>query len=276
MRTWPLIAALFLTGCAKIPSLGELSDYLPKVTFKKLDVKDVDFKGAKSTFVLNIDNPHPVGLEIPAVNWDLDLGGADFLNGVKDTPISLKAQGVAPVRVPVDVKWKNIFDVVQGAKGKDNVPYIFGGDVKVNTPVGPLKVPFKHEGDLPVLHLPKVSLKALRVSKLDILRNTATLELDIGLASDQGSAIGVDGFNYDVKLSGTKVADGVAAISGVDGSTTATLPMNLKLLELGSTIVNAITKKTSLEVGLDADASFDTPLGVVPLKISETQKLQLK
>ena len=121
-----------------------------------------------------------------------------------------------------------------------------------------------------------MSLKALRVSKLDILKNTATLELDIGLASDQGSAIGVDGFDYDVMLSGTKVADGVAAISGVDGSTTATLPMNLKLLELGTTIVNAITKKTALDVGLDADASFDTPLGVVPLKISETQKLQLK
>ncbi len=276
MRAWPLAALLLLTGCAKLPKLGDLQDYLPKVTFKKLDVKDVDFKGATSTFVLNVDNPHPIGLDIPAVNWDLDLGGTDFLNGVKDTPISLAAQDVKPVRVPVDVKWKSIFDVVQATKGKDAVPYAFGGDIKVETPVGPLKVPFKHEGDLPVIHTPKVSLKGLRVAKLDVLKNTATLELDIGLDSDQGSAIGVDAFDYDIKLSGTKVADGKAAISAIDGSTTATLPMNLKLLELGTTIVNAITKKTSLDVGLDADASFDTPLGVVPLKINETQSLKLK
>ncbi len=276
MRAWPLIAVLFLSGCAKLPKLGELSDYLPKVSFKKLDVKDVDFKGAKSTFVLDVDNPHPVGLQIPKVNWDLDLGGSDFLDGVKDSPIEVLASEVTPVRVPVDVKWANIFNVVKDVKGKDDVPYAFGGDLTVDTPVGPLKVPFKHEGQLPVLHVPKVSLKALRVEKLDILKNTATLALDIGLDSEQGSAIGVDGFDYDVKLSGTKVADGVAAISAIDGSTTATLPINLKLLELGTTIVNAITKKETLEVGLDADASFDTPLGVIPLKINETQKLQLK
>ena len=276
MRGWLLTGCLVLSGCAKLPKLGELSDYLPKVSFKTMDVKDVTFRGATTIFIMEVDNPHPVGLDLPSVNWDLDLAGADFLDGTKDTPLRVEPTAVKPVRVPVDLRWKNVLGLLQNAKGQDAVPYVFGGDVKVDTPVGALKVPFRREGELPVLHMPRVQLTGLRVAKLDVLKNTATLELDMDLSSDHGQAIGVEDFAYGIELAGTKVANGKAAISSLEGQTTATLPMNLKLLELGSTVVRAITEKSRLDVTLDADASFDTPLGSVPLAIRETQTLKLK
>jgi hypothetical protein len=92
------------------------------------------------------------------------------------------------------------------------------------------------------------------------------------MKSDQGTPLSIAGLNYGLKLSGTEVATGETRSDG----STVTLPIELKLLELGVVIVDAITKKTELKVGFDADATIGTPLGEIPLAISELATLALK
>jgi hypothetical protein len=59
-------------------------------------------------------------------------------------------------------------------------------------------------------------------------------------------------------------------------SGTISLPVTLNLLQLGATIVEAITQKTKLDVGLDATLAVGTPFGVVPLSIDERGKVDVK
>jgi LEA14-like dessication related protein len=269
----PLIA-LLLSGCTKggLPKLPDLKELLPTVRFEKLKFDKVDFTHADATFVLAVDNPHPIGLELAELNWALSLVGSDFLDGKHGKGIDIDPKGTSKVRFPVSLQWGDLLTVAGDMKGKDEVAWGLDGDIAFDTPLGKLDVPYKLDGTMPVLHLPKVSLDALRVAKLDLLKQTATLELDVGMKSDQGTPLSIAGLNYGLKLSGTEVATGETRSDG----STVTLPIELKLLELGVVIVDAITKKTELKVGFDADATIGTPLGEIPLAISELATLALK
>lgn len=275
MRGWPLIL-VSLAGCKQLPKMPDLKEVLPEVRFADLKVEEVDFKGLDGRFVLEVDNPYPLELNLAETSWKLGLAGHPFLDGTNEEGLSIAPSETSKVRIPFGLKWKNAFDVVTDAKGKDSLPYSLDTTLGFTTPIGPVSVPLKHDGELPALHAPKVSLKALRVEKLDLLKQTASLALDLGLTSDQASALTFETFSYGVALAGTSVATGDTKIGAVDGSKDVTLPIDLKLLNLGVVIVEAITKKTRLEVRLTADASVGTPLGVIPLSIDELADLALK
>ena len=272
----PLVAATLLMGCGKHPpKLGKLKDLLPKATFEQFKIKDVSFEGLETTFIFNVENPYPLGLELQALNWKLGLAGNDFLNGANDKGLDIDPGATSAVRIPISLKFADVFNIAKDAKGAGEVPWTIDGDFAFATPIGPITLPFKEQGVMPALSAPKVSLKALRVGKLDLKSQTASLELDLGFESDSDKPVKFSAFGYGIKLDGTDVASGNAKMDTVDGSG-MTLPFDIKLVNLGATIIEAITKKTELKVRLNADTEVDTPLGAVPLKINEVVKLQLK
>lgn len=275
----PLVLSLLVltAGCSKLPKLPKSVDgWLPEVAFQTLNVNDVDLQGAKAVFVLDVTNPHPVGLQIPSVNWDLDLAGSDFLEGLKDTPLAVDAQGTTPVRIPVQIAWSDVLAVANGAKGQDAIPFAIAGDLTIDTPLGPVKAPFQHAGELPVLHVPKVKLAGLRVTSLDVLKGQADLAVDLDVEADGAAAIGFDALDYTVALGGKDVASGSTSWTPKAGSSTLTLPIGVKLVSVGEAVVTALTKKTDLKVGLVGDAKLDTPLGVVPMGIDESTMLKVR
>jgi Late embryogenesis abundant protein len=275
---WTLFA-MALTGCALLEDISKLKELRPEVHFDDLKVDAVNFQGLDGKFVIDVKNPYPAKLNMAGFSWALGLAGSPFLDGVNNKGLLLQKQDSSKVRIPFSVKYADIFNVVKNAKGKDNVPYSF--DTKLTfdtkTPLGKITIPVHHDGDLPTLHIPKFNLKALRVAKLDVLKQVATLELDLGLNTDQGSALTFESFNYGIKLAGNDVADGDAVIGALTDSKTVTLPINLKLLSLGETVVNAITKKNSpLKVRLTGNAQVKTPFGLVPLNFDEMTDLTPK
>lgn len=276
MSRFSVVLVVGLAACKGPIKLPELEAALPKVRFQNMNVDDVTWEGATTRFTFQVDNPHPIGLDLAAVNWDLDLAGSDFLDGNKDTEVQIAAQGQSDVRFPVSLKWSDVLAVVNGAQGQDTIPFALAGDLKLDTPLGPLTVPFQHAGDLPVLHAPKVRLTGLRVDKLDLLKQTASLALDMTVETEQSAPLDFRAFNYGIELAGAKVVSGNAQIGAVAGSREVSLPIDLQLLNLGAAVVQAVTKKERLLVGLDADATLGTPLGELPLKFTESTTLQLR
>lgn len=275
MRCWPLIVVL-LGGCKQLPKMPDLKEVLPEVRFSDLKVEQVDFKGMDGRFVLEVDNPYPLELKLSETSWKLGLAGHPFLDGTNEEGLAIAPAETSKVRIPFGLKWRNAFDVVTDAKGKDALPFSLDATLGFETPIGPVSVPLKHDGDLPALHAPKIALKGLRVEKLDLLKQTASLALDLGLSSDQGSALTFETFGYGISLAGIDVASGDTKIGAVEGQKDVTLPIDLKLLNLGKVVVDAVTKKTRLEVRLKADANVGTPLGTIPLAIDELADLAVK
>lgn len=274
-----LLLALPLTSCAKLGELAKLDQYTPKIAFEKVDLSKADWNGADADFVFRVSNPNPIKVKVASFRYDLDIDGNGFLDGTNADGMQLEAQGDSQLKLPVALKWTELVDTASGLKGKDSVPFTIAGAFGFDTPIGPLEVPYEHSGDLPVLRPPKVRLAGARVAKLDVLKNTARLEVDLGLQNQGANSLTFSGLDYQLSLSGTRVADGlvdtVGAVAG-DAEKTVTLPIDLKLLELGTTVVNAIVNKERIQVGVKASVDVQTPLGTLPLSIDESGRLQLK
>ncbi|HMV69366.1 MAG TPA: LEA type 2 family protein [Myxococcota bacterium] len=272
-RAWWL--ALTLTsGCAKVGSLEDLGldRFMPTVEFRKLKVTDLDFQRIDTNFVFAVENPNPIKVTLSSFSYDLDLDGKNLIDGNQKDGLSLEAQGESKLVFPVGVVFADLFQLVGDLHGKDDVPFTFNGKIGFNTPLGEIKLPFREAGQFPVVHLPRVGFKAVRVGNLDILHQKATINVDLGLAHDGGSPLTFDGFDYHLKLGGRKVAEGVLEhLANVSSGSeeVVSLPVQLNLLEIGATIVDAITKKTKLDVGLEASVAVGTPFGAIPLTINE-------
>lgn len=265
-----------LVGCKQLPNIKDLKDLLPEVHFSDMKIEKIDFDGLDAKAVLDVTNPYPVGLSLADTSWKLGLAGNPFLDGTDSEGLQIGPAESSKLRIPFGLKFIDAFKVVTDAKGKDQLPYDFEANLGFDTPVGRVDVPVKKQGELPALHIPKLSLKALRVDGLDLKSQTAKLALDLQMQTDQGAALTFEGFDYDVSFAGSRVADGTALFQSVAGQSDVTLPINLKLLDLGAAIVSAVTKKTPLEVRFTGDASIGTPFGPVPLSFDEKADLTPK
>ncbi len=140
-------------------------------------------------------------------------------------------------------------------------------------------MPFKEEGTFPVIHAPDVSLEGLQMGKLDLLRQTATLNLQIGVANPRGgSALSFSGFDYNVALGESRVASGlVNDIPEVETGArqVVSIPLNLDLRSIGGALVAAITGKQAVDVKLGATVEVGTPFGKVPLSIDQAGNLKI-
>lgn len=271
-----LVSALVLSGCSakKMPNLKKM---LPKATFSKFDIKEIDFEKAETVFVFDVENPYPVGLELAELNWKLGVAGHPLLDGAKDKGIDIDPGATSKVRIPVGVKFADVFAVAVDSKGADEVPWTLDGDFAFNTPVGPIGLPFSEAGVMPALTAPRIKLGQLRLGKLDVAAGTVGLELDLNLESDSAKPVSFEAFDYGISFAGNKVLEGAADTAKIeDGKGVLTLPINLKLVDLGAAVVETLTKKGELKVGIDADASVATPVGPVPLTVSKSKKLQIQ
>lgn len=272
--------AVLASGCQKV-DLGNmnLKQYLPKVSFDKMKVGKVDFQGLDANFTFNVENPYPVGLKLSSFAYDLALEEQQFLNSTSEAGLDLAAGTTSPMALPARIEFQDVFALVKDLKGKDDLGFNLKGNFGVGTPVGPVTVPFDESGRLPTLKAPKIEPSAIRVGKVNLLKQEATLEIDLGVTNRATSDVyGMKTFGYGIDLGGTRVADGdIADLSVAAGATeVVTLPVKVNLLNLGSTIVSAITQKKPLDVHLAAGLDVQTPLGAIPLNVDKTTNLQLR
>lgn len=278
-RNLALLALVSFAGCKSGALQGIINQFMPKVKFQDLKVKKIDFKGVETDFVFAVENPNPIKVKLASFAYDLDLGGQNFLSGDQTEGLSLEPRGDSQLVLPVGTNFKDLIALVGGVKAKDGVPFAFAGDIGFGTPLGPVKVPFKKEGDFPVLQVPKINVKGVRLGKVTPLPPTATINIDLGVAHSGGSKMDFKNFDYALKLGGRPILDGmIQQLASVDpgAQETVSLPVTLKLLEVGATVFESITKKKKVDVGLDANLGVGTPFGVIPLHIDETGKLQIQ
>ena len=86
--------------------------------------------------------------------------------------------------------------------------------------------------------------------------------------------------DYELSLSGDSAASGVITdLAEVDGAVTktVTLPIDINLLHVGSSVVTALTGGGALDVGFDATVDVLTPFREqpIPLSIDETGNLSV-
>jgi len=272
------VALVGLVGCKQLGPIGDaLAPYTPKLRFDKLELRAIDFTKVDVDFMFKIDNPNPLSVKLDSFSYALGLEGVEFVKGTNNDGVKLESRGESDLAIPVSLTYQRIFELVHNTKGKDDLAFSIAGDLGFNTPVGLAKVPFKEEGRFPVVRAPGIALKKLKMGKVDLLKQKASMSLDLGFTNpDSGKAVSFAGFDFAVDFSGARVASGVredipAVVGG--GEQVVSLPIDLDLKTLGKSLVSAITGKKSIDVKLGGKVQVGTPFGKIPLTFDQLGSL---
>lgn len=264
-RPFLCLAVLFgASGC------DEVSEFLPKVSFDGLEVRSIDWEQADVDFVFSVANPNPVTIGLSSFNYDLDLETISFLSGDNPDGFQLEAEGKAPLVLPLDLRYDEIWNTIQATRGEDVVDFGLSGRLGFDTPVGEAKIPYNESGGFPALRTPKFSFKAIRVTNFRGFGDV-DLAVDLGVDNEHQSSLFFDNFDYGLKLNGQSVANGIVNTFDVEGATegTLSLPIRVSLLSVGTELADILVNGGKVDLGLSAAVDVDTPFGVVPLVVDE-------
>lgn len=273
--------ALMAAGCPKVDTgkVGKaLKQFLPTVRFDKVLLDGINWKKADLRFRFMVDNPAPLKVGLASFSYALALEGINLFEGDNPDGVKLKPEGSAPLVFPFTMRWKALGDLLQKTRGRDELGFVLNGDLGFNTPVGVAPLPYRAAGNVPALRKPKFGLQGIKLLDFKPLQNLARIGIDIDVENLGGSVFSFSGFDYGLSFGGNRVAGGVVERLGQVGADTKErlrLPVDLSLLGVGATVVDALANKSNLATKLNAQLKVGTPFGDIPLSIDETGRLQI-
>lgn len=267
------LSAASLPGCALLEYLQNAPK--PKISFKNAKLDKLSWTDADMTVNFKLDNPYPVAINLQRYNWDLKVSGEHFLGGDRDKKVSVAAQKSSTIPVPFSFKFADLLSRIAAAKSKAEVPYELAGKVTLETPVGPVSLPMKATGDLPVLEIPKVRFKTVTAR----MQGMTKLLVEVGLGVDHANEykIKLADLGYDLKLESYKVASGkLKPGKSIDsgGEVVIKLPIEVDLISASSALMSSIMSG-KFRYALATDLGLDTPFGRAPLAFADDGSIKL-
>lgn len=127
---------IVVTGCSR-----------PTAQVTSVEYRGNDATGVTLDFHVVVSNPTSFDLTAPEGGYEIHVAGKSLLKS-KDVPqLSLPSGADENFTLPVRINYLKVFKLARKLQGKSKIPYELKGYLKVGTVV---KVPFWHEGEIPV------------------------------------------------------------------------------------------------------------------------------
>ena len=262
------VIALGLTGC------GTLRFQQPTVTAGAVKLASLDFQKPDLAVELLVRNPNSTTLVVAGYTYDLQVENQPFLAGTSDAGFELKPKDVTTVAVPLSVKFSDLLEKLNTLKGKADAGYVLTLSLAVKTPIGTYPLSFRKEGRVPVLTVPQIRLRNVRIASLSAqgLAMEATVEV-----TDPGPSVQLTSLRYAVSMNGQQLTSG----SDDHPQATSTGDGHLVRIPVVLDSSNAQRLLGSLVLGTDkptftvnGQATFSSPLGAIALPFTHTQKIR--
>ncbi len=134
---------LLLSAC----SIFTRSIERPTADVRTVSVQSAGFTGMTGELHLDVANPNGFGVPLAGIDWQLSVGGARAVTGSVELSQTIPAKGVAPVSTSLTIDARDAIVVAeQIARGART--YQLSARLRFSTPVGPLDVDVRHEGQL--------------------------------------------------------------------------------------------------------------------------------
>ena len=239
-----------LFGCATVRDLIQP----PEVGFEEARIEDISFTNLDTAFTFRITNPNPVGLKIDRLDYNLELDGRPFLEGIIDSGIPLRADSSGTAEVPVSISLLDAYDTITQVFESDYLPYRISGSMSI----GIFTVPFEHQGRLPVPKPPKVRLQKVMVDRITPLG--ADMTFRFLLENDNPFTIDVAGLTYSIALGGIDFAGGTSRSlpnAKAENSAVFELPLQADFVRLGASAYQLLSGNDS-SYRLNGSLELDT------------------
>jgi LEA14-like dessication related protein len=234
----PLLAGLsfWLGGCAELKDLARSAFQQPKLDFRSASVDALDLEGATIGLHVDLTNPNGFGLEVAKVAWAFDAEGTRVASGDMRGGLRIPSKGVAPLVIPVRVRFRDVPGIVGlFTQKRDVLHYKVAGSVGVNTPVGVVELPVTHQGKLPLPRLPAFSIEGISVRGASF--REVSFDLRLGVKNPNPFPLPAGKLAWTLSLGGgapVARAEG-APLAGVGGGARGevVIPIRLDLLSAG-------------------------------------------
>ncbi len=261
-----LVCLLALPGCQNLEGLLDSLGGKPSARVTGVNFQEFSLDGATLGFDVEVTNPYAVPLPLLDLKYGLASGAEPFLSGDIQLDDSIEARGSKLLTLPARVNFAELFGALTGLKPGAVVPYAMDMEIGVDAPgLGPLSLPLRKQGELPVPTVPDVELESVAWDKLSLDEATATLKLRVG--NTNSFPIDLDTLAYNLALGGSTVANTslARAVSMSPGEDALLeIPISFAPKSLGFAVFNMLMGEGGgYELG--GTMSVDTPFGALDM-----------
>jgi LEA14-like dessication related protein len=258
-----IMISLNLYHCSdvlKIINQSGIQKPVVKVTNTRLS--GLSFDQADLLFDIEINNPNAVGVSLAGFDYDLLLNKQSFLKGDQKKTMEIKAQGKATIQLPITLNFMNMYKTYQSLKNEDEVGYTLKTGFSFDLPVlGPVRVPVSTSGQVPMVKLPAISLKSIKLDRLTF--TGADFDLAIGVENPNSWGIIINALKYGLKINGSdwlsgQTKDKINLTS--KGNETLHLPFSISFLKLGTSVYNVVANGQGLNYRLTGQGDLSSSL----------------
>lgn len=124
---------------------------VPKVALKDVRVDQLSFSDAKVVLDLDVTNTNEFPVDLSKLEYGLNLGGSKVAKSALEGATKFEPGQTNNIQIPLSLSLKDlglgVFNMLSGSKGSK---YELAGNFDVNTPFGPLRMPYSSAGDTKV------------------------------------------------------------------------------------------------------------------------------
>ena len=269
-----LLAGLLLTGLGGCAALDALNLQKPTARVVGVRLEDIDIQALTLAFDIELENPYSVPLPLTNLDYALASKGEPFLSGEAPLQGTVPARGAKTLSLPTKVTFKRLLSVLTGVKPGAVVPYNAELGLSVDAPaIGPLRLPLKKEGKLPVPAPPEVSVQQVKWDKLSLDSAGGTVRLDV--VNRNAFPVEMAKLAYGLTLGDVEVANASVAkplaFAANGGAGAIEIPISLSPRKLGLAAFRMLTGKGA-SYKLAGDMNVATPFGPMKLPVRKTGK----
>lgn len=116
----------------------------PKVKLVGVELQEVQLFEQRYQLTLRLQNPNEYSIKVRGLDFNVDLNGEPFAQGVANDTVTLPGFGETTAKVAVSA---NILTLMQQlSENKNNISYLIHGKIKLDNI--PLPISFSSEGSL--------------------------------------------------------------------------------------------------------------------------------
>jgi LEA14-like dessication related protein len=140
--------AILLVGCAGLSKK-------PEISLAGIDLVGLGLVEQRLVLKLRIRNPNDADMPVNALNFDVELEGRHFANGISEMPLIVPRQGESTLEVKVTSRLGGVLKPLRDAlkNGRNRIGYRVYGRVELE---GSGSIPFERSGEVPLSALERV------------------------------------------------------------------------------------------------------------------------
>jgi LEA14-like dessication related protein len=257
---------LLATSCSDLHKLfKQASIKNPDVKIIKTQVSALSFEQADLLFDIEVHNPNDIGISLSGFDYDLLLNNTPFLKGDQSRKIEIKADDKTMVQIPLSLDIKHLVDTYKRLRDEDEIIYTLNSGFLFDLPIiGDVRIPVSTSGKVPMVKIPSISLRSIKLERLSL--SGAEFDLQVAIGNQNSWGFDINKLVYKLSINGESWANGQSTTNQVvaaKGETRLHLPFSLSFLEVGTGVNQIISGGKNLQYGLEGKATISPSLEIL-------------